>query len=89
MLCLKLKKMKLEKYFIYYFTFILYSIQSTPLDDYVFSPDPNYGYTLLTSYNLTEYSLFVYNFTSQKWYDGKYFCIFELIENQPKFEGLS
>lgn len=61
--------MVVEKYFICCLLFSLYSVQSTPLDDYVFSPDPHYGYTLLTSYNLTEYNLFVFNFTSQQWYD--------------------
>jgi hypothetical protein len=65
--------MVLEKYFIFCLIFFLYPVQSTPLDDYVFSPDPNYGYTLLTSYNLTGYNLLVFNFTSQKWFDGTYF----------------
>ena len=43
----------------------------TPLDDYVFLPDPNYAYTLLQTYKMPSYTLLVYNFTSQKWYDGK------------------
>jgi hypothetical protein len=47
-------------------------IKTTPLDDYVFAPDPNYGYTLLETYTMTGYTLLIYNFTSQKWYDGEY-----------------
>ena len=46
-------------------------VKLTPLDDYVFAPDPNYGYTLLKTYKMPSYTLLVYNFTSQKWYDGK------------------
>ena len=46
-------------------------VNLTPLDDYVFAPDPNYGYTLLQTYKMPSYTLLIYNFTSQKWYDGK------------------
>ena len=46
-------------------------IGGTPLDDYVNAPDPHYGYTLLDKYYMPGYSLYILNFTSQKWYDGK------------------
>ena len=45
------------------------NIIGTPLDDYVNQPDPHYGYTLLTTYKEDGYTLYVLNFTSQKWLD--------------------
>lgn len=44
----------------------------TPLDDYVFQFDPNYGYQLIQTYELSGYKLFILNMTSQKWQDGKF-----------------
>lgn len=46
-------------------------VSSTPLDDYVYAPDPNYGYELIQTYKQTGYTLYILNFTSQKWLDGK------------------
>ena len=53
---------------------IIYSIAntiSTPLDDYVFAPDPHYGYEIIETYNMTGYTVYILNFTSQIWLDGK------------------
>jgi len=47
-------------------------INATPLDDYVNAPDPNYGYELLQTYEMTGYTLYILNFTSQKWLDETY-----------------
>lgn len=46
--------------------------QSTPLDDYVHADDPHFGWTIIQTYDEQDYKLYVLNFTSQKWYDGKY-----------------
>jgi hypothetical protein len=44
---------------------------STPLDDYVRADDPHFNWTLIKTYDEPDYKLYVLNFTSQKWYDGK------------------
>lgn len=46
-------------------------VRSTPLDDYVFAPDPHYGYELIQTYEMTGYTIYVLNLTSQMWLDGK------------------
>ena len=46
---------------------------ATPLDDYVRAPDPYFNWTLIHTYNEPDYTLFILNFTSQKWFDGKTF----------------
>lgn len=43
--------------------------QSTPLDDYVYTPDPHYKYEILTTYQSLGARVFVLNMTSQKWLD--------------------
>ena len=43
---------------------------ATPLDDYVNTPDPNFGWKRLQTYPLSTYTLYVLNMTSQKWFDG-------------------
>lgn len=48
------------------------SCQSTPLDDYVHAPDSHNNYTLIQTYELPDYTIYILNFTSQKWLDGKY-----------------
>ena len=62
------------KLFVTCFTilFVFAFVNTTPLDDYVFAPDSNYGYELIKTYKETGYTLYILNFTSQKWYDGKY-----------------
>lgn len=45
--------------------------RSTPLDDYVNAPDPHFGWTLIQTYEEPDYKLYILNFTSQKWIDGK------------------
>jgi len=41
------------------------------LDDYVRDDDPHFNWTLIQTYDEPDYKLYVLNFTSQKWYDGK------------------
>ena len=50
--------------------FSFYFAQQTPLDDYVKAPDPHYNYTLLKTYRIEGYTLYILNLTSQKWLDG-------------------
>lgn len=45
----------------------------TPLDDYVKAPDPHFAWTVILTYNQPDYTLYILNFTSQKWLDGKSF----------------
>lgn len=40
---------------------------ATPLDDYVNTPDPNYKYELIKTYNQEGFKMYVLNMTSQKW----------------------
>jgi hypothetical protein len=49
---------------------------STPLDDYVRDNDSNFNWTLIKTYDEPDYKLYVLNFTSQKWYDGKLIDLF-------------
>jgi len=44
---------------------------STPLDDYVRDNDPHFNWTIIKTYDEPDYKLYVLNFTSQKWMDGK------------------
>ena len=60
----------MNKFSILIFAFLcIHNIFGTPLDDYVNQPDSHYGYTLLTTYKQDGYSLYILNFTSQKWLD--------------------
>ncbi|CAF3414533.1 unnamed protein product [Rotaria sp. Silwood1] len=43
--------------------------QSTPLDDYVRTPDPHFSWKVIQSYQQPDYVLYILNFTSQKWFD--------------------
>lgn len=45
--------------------------QSTPLDDYVNMPDPHFGWYIIKTYQQPDYTLYILNFTSQQWFDGK------------------
>lgn len=57
---------------IFIFAIILFNVinvNSTPLDDYVNSPDSHYKYELIKTYELTGYKLYILNMTSQKWLD--------------------
>ena len=55
--------------------------QGTPLDDYVRAPDPHFNWTVIHQYNEPDYTLFILNFTSQKWFDGRAIeCRLNLIE---------
>jgi hypothetical protein len=47
--------------------------ESTPLDDYVRAPDPNFGWTVIRTYEQPDYVLYILNFTSQKWLDGRFY----------------
>ena len=46
-------------------------IQSTPLDDYVHASDSHFNWTIIETYQQPDYVLYILNFTSQKWFDGK------------------
>ena len=54
---------------------------STPLDDYVNKPDPNFSWKLLQTYPSSTYTLYVLNMTSQQWIDG----LIVKIEKKSKF----
>jgi len=45
--------------------------ESTPLDDYVHANDSYFGWTVIRTYEQPDYVLYILNFTSQKWLDGK------------------
>ena len=45
--------------------------EATALDDYVRAPDPHFNWTLIETYSDPDYMLYILNFTSQKWFDGK------------------
>jgi hypothetical protein len=51
---------------------------STPLDDYVHAADPHFGWTVIRTYEQPDYILYILNFTSQKWLDGKSSYFFSL-----------
>ena len=46
---------------------------ATPLDDYVHAPDPYFGWEVIQTYQQPDYTLYILNFTSQKWLDGEFF----------------
>jgi hypothetical protein len=50
---------------------IIIPSESTPLDDYVHAEDPHFAWSLIRTYDEQDYKLYILNFTSQKWYDGK------------------
>lgn len=47
------------------------TIESTPLDDYVHADDPHFAWTVIRTYDQPDYTLYILNFTSQKWLNGK------------------
>jgi hypothetical protein len=51
-------------------------IELTPLDDYVHANDSHFGWTIIKTYQQPDYDLYILNFTSQKWLDGKVFFLF-------------
>jgi hypothetical protein len=51
--------------------YILNTCDSTPLDDYVNTPDPTFSWKRLQTYPKGTYTVHVLNMTSQKWMDGK------------------
>lgn len=50
---------------------------ATPLDDYVHAPDPTFNWTVIKTYQQPDYTLYILNFTSQKWFDGKYIDVLD------------
>lgn len=50
---------------------LIHQSQATPLDDYVHAPDSHFGWTVIRTYQQPDYALYILNFTSQKWMDGK------------------
>ena len=57
-------------------TVLVGQTRSTPLDDYVYAPDPHFGWTVIQTYEQPDYVLYILNFTSQKWYDGTFFRLY-------------
>lgn len=51
------------------FLIAINGLNSTPLDDYVNTPDDHYKYDLLKVYEMKGYKLYILNMTSQKWLD--------------------
>ncbi|CAF4591001.1 unnamed protein product [Rotaria sp. Silwood2] len=51
---------------------ILNSIKATVLDDYVNTPDPNFGWKRLRTYAYPTYMLYILNMTSQQWFDASF-----------------
>ena len=49
--------------------------RSTPLDDYVYAADPHFAWNILIRYDQPDYTLYILNFTSQKWLDGNRFSL--------------
>jgi hypothetical protein len=51
--------------------------ESTPLDDYVHANDSHFAWNVIRTYQQPDYDLYILNFTSQKWLDGKFLhCLF-------------
>lgn len=50
---------------------LLNTCSSTPLDDYVNTPDSTFGWKRLQTYPRPTYTVYVLNMTSQKWMDSK------------------
>ncbi len=51
-------------------TFMVNMSCSTPLDDYVNTPDPNFSGKLLQPYPSAQYTVYILNMTSQQWLNG-------------------
>jgi hypothetical protein len=51
---------------------VVIKCESTPLDDYVHLDDGHFGWTVIRTYEEPDYKLYILNFTSQKWLDGKF-----------------
>jgi cytochrome c oxidase subunit IV len=49
------------------FALIFSLSHSTPLDDYVNTDDGYFNYSLIKTYEMTDYKLYILNMTSQKW----------------------
>lgn len=47
------------------------SCNSSPLEDYVNTPDPVFSWKRLQTYPKGTHTLYVLNMTSQRWFDGK------------------
>jgi hypothetical protein len=43
---------------------------STPLDDYVNTPDPAFSWKLIRTYPSSTYTVYILNMTSQQWLNG-------------------
>lgn len=58
-------------YFVLCALFILPSlITASPLDEYVYTTDPNYHFTEISATKGPGYTLYLYNMTSLKWKSG-------------------
>jgi hypothetical protein len=55
---------------VFVFAVTLHTANTTPLDDYVNTPDPHFGWKRIQTYPFPTYTLYVLNMTSQQWFDG-------------------
>ncbi len=59
----------------------MYDLQDveTPLDVYVNTPEPDYGYELMDTYPTEGATVYVLNMTSLRWFDGQYSIYYQYI----------
>jgi len=57
--------------FLLLFVCCIHPYEFTPLDDYVHADDPHFSWDVIKIYNELEFKIYVLNFTSQKWLDGR------------------
>ena len=71
MVSLPMKTNMVGVYFVLWTVVILPSlITASPLDEYVYTPDPYYHFTEISSAKGPGYTLYSYNMTSLKWKSG-------------------
>ena len=63
--------------------------RGTPLDDYVNTPDPVYGWRRLQTYPQPAYTLYVLNMTSQQWFDGTGILLRDTLLTIPRSDSFS
>jgi hypothetical protein len=72
---------------------------STPLDDYVNTPNPHFAWKLVETYPSSTYTVYILNMTSQQWMDGiitaiksylsiQLFCSFQLHTQHNQSGGI-
>jgi hypothetical protein len=61
---------------------IIYINDGTPLDDYVYKPDPAFKWKLIDTYPSSTYTVYILNMTSQHWFDGRIIEIKKIFFNE-------